>query len=101
MLSRLGGSLDSIATDYLAHEKQQRFVTKVLDRVASSRDVIRIDPAKRLCGHKRCLVQADGEILYADHNHINRDGSLFVYPFIQRELDRILGTAPEAASTTR
>jgi peptidoglycan/LPS O-acetylase OafA/YrhL len=101
VFSRIGGSLDSIATDPVAHQKQQRFVTQALDRAVSSPNVVRIDPAKALCAHKRCLVQANGKLLYADHNHLNRDGSLFIYPFIQGELDRHLASSPETAPITR
>jgi peptidoglycan/LPS O-acetylase OafA/YrhL len=101
VLSRLGGSLDSIAIDSLAHEKRQRYMSSFLDRIASGRSIGRLDPAKPLCSRKHCLVEADGKLLYSDHNHINRDGSLFIYPFVRSKLDAILSIAPGSGTATR
>jgi hypothetical protein len=37
-------------------------------------------------------VEGDGKLLYIDANHLNVDGSLFIYPLIERELDRLLAS---------
>jgi peptidoglycan/LPS O-acetylase OafA/YrhL len=91
VLNRLGGSIDTVAASLASHEKRQRFTTKVLDRITSVTDVLRIDPAEKLCSGERCIVQSDGRLLYFDHNHLNLDGSLFVYPLIETKLDQWLG----------
>jgi hypothetical protein len=90
VLSRIGGSIDSVAASLTAHDSRQQFTAEVLDRVATKGNVLRIDPAERLCAGKHCIVQSDGKLLYFDHNHVNLDGSLFVYPFIRDQLDPFL-----------
>ena len=79
------------AVDLAAHRRRLRFTAEVLDRVASKGNVLRIDPAAKLCAGKQCIVQSDGKLLYFDHNHVNLDGSRFVYPLIEAKLDQWLG----------
>jgi peptidoglycan/LPS O-acetylase OafA/YrhL len=97
VLNRLGGSPDSVRTDRTAHAKRQRTITEVMDRAAGRAGTLRIDPASQLCGPQTCIAEADGRILYFDANHLNVDGSLFIYPSMARKLDTFLagrGIAP-------
>jgi hypothetical protein len=91
VLSRLGRPIDSLSFDLPSHMKRQRAVVDALDRVASSGNMVRIDPAGVLCGSGRCLVEAEGKLLYRDSHHLTVDGSMLLYPLIERELDRLLG----------
>jgi hypothetical protein len=92
VLTRLGGSLDTVRVDRTTHVKRQRAAVEVLDRTTSRDDTLRIDPASELCASGTCVAEADGKLLYFDTDHLNIDGSLFPYPLIAKELDRFLAT---------
>jgi peptidoglycan/LPS O-acetylase OafA/YrhL len=89
VLSRLGGSLDRVRVDRKTHAWRQSVVSGVLGDTAGQGDTLRIDPAAELCASGLCIVEADGKLLYIDTNHLNVDGSLFIYPLVERELDRL------------
>jgi peptidoglycan/LPS O-acetylase OafA/YrhL len=105
VLSRLGGSIETLAVSPAGHRKRQRPISEALERVAArDNNVLRIDPTEALCDRERCLIRADGKLLYFDGNHVNVDGSLLLYPLLERELDRFLasrGIAKDGAKDGR
>jgi peptidoglycan/LPS O-acetylase OafA/YrhL len=98
VLTRLGRPIDSLSFDLPAHMKRQRVVVRALDRAASFGNTLRINPAGVLCESGTCLVEADGKLLYRDSHHLTVDGSLLLYPLIERELDRLLADRRSAAA---
>lgn len=58
-------------------------------------NVLRIAPAEKLCAGQCCIVHSDGKLLNFEHNHVNLDGGLFVYPLIETSLDRWLAGSHE------
>ena len=87
VLHRFGSSASAIGADPVRHRQQQRLAVAAVEKFASLGNMRRIDPASVLCGPNRCLVAAEGKLLYKDGNHLNFDGSMFVYPLIEHELD--------------
>jgi len=94
--SRLGRSLDEISMDRAEHTQKQRLAVEAMDRVAWRENTVRIDPAPELCGSGKCVLEGNGKLLYFNINHLSIDGSLFLYPLIERELDRFLATRRRA-----
>jgi peptidoglycan/LPS O-acetylase OafA/YrhL len=90
ILHRLGLPANTIAATRTAHQKRQQFITSMLDRASAARHLTRLDPAGPLCQSERCTVEADGRLLYFDNDHLNDDGSLFLYPWLASELDKAL-----------
>jgi len=59
-----------------------------LEQLAREERVIVVDPKDRLCDGARCrLVDESGRPLYADSNHLNIQGALFVRDSLARCLD--------------
>jgi peptidoglycan/LPS O-acetylase OafA/YrhL len=90
--TRLGRSIDEISKDRAEHDQEQRLAVEAMDRVASRDNTLRIDPAPELCGSGKCVLEGNGKLLYFNTNHLSIDGSLFLYPLIERELDRFRAT---------
>jgi peptidoglycan/LPS O-acetylase OafA/YrhL len=90
--SRLGSSVDTAAVRRSEHRERQRTTMEAMDRIALRDKIFRIDPARALCDDERCLTQSGGKLLYRDDQHLSVDGSLFLYPFLEKELDRVLAS---------
>jgi len=74
-------SRDAARAQYAAMEP-------VVERLVAQRRVIAVDPKDRLCDSARCrLMDDDGKPLYADSNHLNIDGAMFVTDSLARCLD--------------
>jgi hypothetical protein len=59
-----------------------------LDRLVKQGRVIAVDPKDRLCNGPRCrLVNDNGNPVYADSNHLNIDGAMFVRDSLARCFD--------------
>jgi peptidoglycan/LPS O-acetylase OafA/YrhL len=59
-----------------------------LDLLVKQRRVIAVDPKDRLCDGALCrLVNEEGSPLYADSNHLNIDGAMFVTGSLARCFD--------------
>jgi peptidoglycan/LPS O-acetylase OafA/YrhL len=96
VLSRAGRSVADLSVSRARHEKVQRGVVAAMDRLAVRDNMLRIDPARALCRGGRCRIEEDGKLLYRDQHHLSIDGSLFLYPLIEEELDRFRGLPPQA-----
>jgi peptidoglycan/LPS O-acetylase OafA/YrhL len=90
--SRLGSTVDTAAVRLSEHRERQRLTVEAMDRIALRDKIFRIDPAQGLCDDERCLTQSGGKLLYRDDQHLSVDGSLFLYPFLETELDRVLAS---------
>lgn len=53
------------------------------------RNISLVDLSKILCDDKKCYASNNGKVLYMDNNHLNNDGSLFVAPYIIKEIRNI------------
>jgi peptidoglycan/LPS O-acetylase OafA/YrhL len=62
--------------------KRNKFVFSALDSVASSENLIRIYPNERLCNKDddKCIVYADGKLLYQDDDHLSFAGANYISP---------------------
>ena len=49
-----------------------------------------IDLSEILCDSFRCYASRNGKILYSDDNHLSYDGSLYVAPYIMKNIREIL-----------
>jgi hypothetical protein len=96
VLSRAGRSVEELSVSRARHEKLQRGAVAAMDHVAMGDNVLRIDPARALCRSDRCRIEEDGKLLYRDLHHLSIDGSLFLYPLIDDELNRFLGRPVQA-----
>lgn len=94
VLGRLGLPLDTVASATAEHRKRQRPMATLLDRWAQTIPLARIDPAQALCRTEVCAVEAGGKLLYLDNDHLNLDGSLFLYPYLAAELDKLFARRP-------
>ncbi|MBO0764426.1 MAG: acyltransferase [Hyphomicrobiaceae bacterium] len=99
--SRLGRSLDDLSVNRTVHEKLQASARAAMEQANAHDNVLRIDPGRALCTRDKCVVEADGKILYLDKHHVSADGSLFLYPLIERELDGFLGKGGRSLSRRR
>jgi peptidoglycan/LPS O-acetylase OafA/YrhL len=90
--SRLGSSVDTAAVRLSEHRDRQRLTVEAMDRLALRDKIFRIDPAQALCDGERCLAQSAGKLLYLDDQHLSVDGSQFLYPLLEREMDRVLAS---------
>jgi peptidoglycan/LPS O-acetylase OafA/YrhL len=95
VLARLGRSIETLGADPTKHRRQQRSTADALDKAESTGRMLRIDPASALCDPDRCRLTAGGNLLYSDSNHLSVDGSLFLYPLIERKLDGFLALLPQ------
>lgn len=88
VLSRLGLPLETVAARVDRHRKKMDVVDAALDHAATKFNFVRFDPGRIFCASgPRCMAQADGKLLYSDDDHLNLDGSLFVYPALAAALD--------------
>jgi peptidoglycan/LPS O-acetylase OafA/YrhL len=90
--SRLGSSVDTAAVTLSEHRERERLTVEAMDRIAPRDKIFRIDPAQALCDGERCLAQSAGKLLYLDDQHLSVDGSQFLYPLLEREMDRVLAS---------
>jgi hypothetical protein len=86
VLNRLGRSLQDVSVDRARHDRLQGATSAALQQISSRANTLLIDPDDLLCRGDKCIVEADGKILYWDHHHLNADGSLLMYPLIERGL---------------
>jgi peptidoglycan/LPS O-acetylase OafA/YrhL len=91
VLSRLGLPIDTVASPVDKHRKRMQAMDATLDQAASRNAFVRFDPADAFCSRgPRCVAEADGRLLYSDDDHLNLDGSLFLYPALAAALDAAL-----------
>lgn len=59
----------------------------ILDRVLKDYPMVSVvDLSKLFCDKNKCYVSKNGHVLYRDIGHLNRYGSRFVAPYINKEL---------------
>lgn len=77
---RTGNERNLRNNQYLNHLKENAYVNSVFEALDSKYDNVNIiDPAKILCSNdSECIQTSNGLILYADDNHLNFSGSLYV-----------------------
>lgn len=85
---RLGASPDSLATSIKDHRKKSRAFAEALDGVDPKHRFGRFDPASLFCREELCTFQANGSLLYFDDDHLNADGSMYLYPPLADALDQ-------------
>jgi peptidoglycan/LPS O-acetylase OafA/YrhL len=74
----LRGSREPITTSSARFRDRNARVIAAFDALGEAPALIRVRPTEWLCDNLlpgRCLTELDGEILYADNNHLNRAGS--------------------------
>jgi hypothetical protein len=80
MLIATGRDPASLSVPRVSFDKRQELVFSVLDKLESSKQLVRIWPHKRLCNSERCLAFANGRTLYSDEEHLSLAGANFIIP---------------------
>ena len=78
MTHRRGGSVDSLALPDPEWSTRQEQAEAALSSLANEPKVLLVDPKTVLCPAGRCRIEAQGEVLYRDSNHLSVKGSLYV-----------------------
>ncbi len=61
----------------LYREDRQRVVPR-LEKISSATESHLLESGSYFCNRQTCSMQRDGVVLYADRNHLNREGAYFV-----------------------
>jgi len=65
-----------IDLDRKEYDARQHYVTTTLADLSHRLGFVMVDLGQSLCGERRCAATRDGRSLYADDNHLSRDGAL-------------------------
>jgi hypothetical protein len=71
----------------------------LLDELGAATEVTVFDPVPRMCAAERCLVEAEGQPLYRDADHLSPQGSQFVADALPPDIfDKALGPVPAGSN---
>lgn len=70
--------------------QNQRYSQRISELAKDYTNVHLLDPRDTLCDETRCYVQVSGRVIYADDNHLNKNGS-FV---LGKQISKMLSTIP-------
>ena len=59
-------------------EQNQRYFQQISEIVKDYPNVHLIDPRDSICDQTRCYAQVSGRVIYADDNHLNKNGSFIL-----------------------
>ena len=62
---------------------RQDMIFAMLDRIGSSEKILRGYPHKRLCDQARCIITANGSLLYSDDSHRSEASASYVQPDLE------------------
>ncbi|MGC8733782.1 MAG: acyltransferase family protein [bacterium] len=71
----------------LYYEKQGRYSSYFIDIIKYYPKVKIIDLSKVICDENYCYIIKDNQYLYLDDDHLNISGSLYVAPYILKEMN--------------
>jgi peptidoglycan/LPS O-acetylase OafA/YrhL len=75
-LARYLGRDVRVDLDRKDFDARQHFVSAALADLSRHLGFVILDLGQSLCGERRCAATRDGRSLYADDNHLSRDGAL-------------------------
>jgi len=94
IMQRIALSPGTIAPTLEQHRKKSRVAADAMTELAASHRLARFDPALTFCKEKVCTYEADGNLLYFDNDHLNTEGTMFLYPALAEALDAWRAQAP-------
>ena len=73
------------------HMKRTAGVRKVFDRIATSKQVVKVDPSEILCGFKdgKCLAIINSKLMYRDDHHLSTYGARLVVQHIAQKVKEL------------
>lgn len=76
------------------HLDRTAFVDSQFQRWAKAGKILYRSPASAFCNSSQCLAAADGEVWYADDDHLTRQGALRLTPVFRDILSKAPGPRP-------
>jgi lysophospholipase L1-like esterase len=76
-----------VAPTLEAHRKKSRAAAEALTLLDERFRFARFDPAVAFCKETLCTYAAGGNLLYFDNDHLNAEGTMFLYPALAEAMD--------------
>ena len=71
------------------HVARQRQVVSQFEKLAVPPEVVRLDPAARLCDEKGCKVVDGNVTLYNDYQHLTGTGAEWIAPLFEPAFEEL------------
>ena len=83
-----GQPVQDLTLNKATHLARQAYVVSQFGKLGGE-NLIRIDPADKLCPKKHCLMSDQGDVLYNDYQHVTTKGARLLRPLFEAEFQRM------------